>query len=152
MQPKKQEKLNHNSKNTISNVEMVKKVMTKNVIQQVPTIDIIQTPSWKETRMIPSMNHHQLSHLPSQLRLDHSIIKSSSTTIQIPHEHDVLLGRGGRNNQWTGNEILRHAAFELSNQYRTAKKTRKTIHCVGTGSKNTSFSTQRKVRLWCQCV
>jgi hypothetical protein len=42
--------------------------------------------------------------------------------IVAPHEHDVLMGRGGRNNQWSGNELLRSFAFELSGTYSTASK------------------------------
>jgi hypothetical protein len=113
----KQKQKRLDSKSTISNEEMVKTVMTNNVIQ-VPTIDI-PTPILRYRNwMIPSMHHH--ISLPSHLRLNHHI--NSSTTIQIPHEHDVLLGRGGRNNQWMGNEILRRGALELCNQYRKAKK------------------------------
>lgn len=45
--------------------------------------------------------------------------------IRNPNENDVLLGRGGRNNQWSGNEKLRLFALELSNAYRSALKRNK---------------------------
>jgi len=47
-----------------------------------------------------------------------------SQTIQ-PHQNDVLLGRGGRNNQWTGNENLRTMARQLSSAYKAAPKRNK---------------------------
>jgi hypothetical protein len=61
-----------------------------------------------------------------------SVVKSNSDTIiqrgksiSTPHENDVLLGRGGKNNQWSGNETLRLFALELSTTYRTALKRNK---------------------------
>ena len=39
-----------------------------------------------------------------------------------PHEHDVLMGRGGRNNQHSGNEILRQFARVQKEKYQTASK------------------------------
>jgi hypothetical protein len=39
-----------------------------------------------------------------------------------PHEHDVLLGRGGRNNQHSGNDILRQFGRLQGEQYRVASK------------------------------
>lgn len=39
-----------------------------------------------------------------------------------PHENDVLMGRGGRNNQHSGNEILRHFARSQGDNYRLASK------------------------------
>lgn len=39
-----------------------------------------------------------------------------------PHENDVLMGRGGRNNQHSGNDILRQFAREQGENYRAASK------------------------------
>ena len=39
-----------------------------------------------------------------------------------PHEHDVLMGRGGRNNQHSGNEILRQFARVQKDKYQMASK------------------------------
>ena len=43
----------------------------------------------------------------------------------IPNKNDVLLGRGGKNNQHSGNEQLRHMARELSDTYAAAPKRNK---------------------------
>ena len=40
----------------------------------------------------------------------------------VPHHHDVLLGRGGRNNQWSGNECLRQLARVMAVAYGSAHK------------------------------
>lgn len=39
-----------------------------------------------------------------------------------PHEHDVLMGRGGRNNQHSGNDTLRQFARVQKDKYRVASK------------------------------
>lgn len=39
-----------------------------------------------------------------------------------PHCHDVLMGRGGKNNQWCGNEKLRTMARTQSENYRMSSK------------------------------
>lgn len=39
-----------------------------------------------------------------------------------PHENDVLLGRGGRNNQHSGNNMLRQFARAEGDNYRVASK------------------------------
>jgi hypothetical protein len=45
------------------------------------------------------------------------------TNIPIePHSHDVLLGRGGRNNQHSGNDILRQFGRLQGENYRVASK------------------------------
>ena len=43
----------------------------------------------------------------------------------IPNKNDVLLGRGGKNNQHSGNEQLRHMAREMSHTYAAAPKRNK---------------------------
>jgi len=43
----------------------------------------------------------------------------------IPNKNDVLLGRGGRNNQHSGNEQLRRLAREMSHTYSAAPKRNK---------------------------
>ena len=48
---------------------------------------------------------------------------SMPTQVTIePHNHDVLLGRGGRNNQHTGNNILRQFGRVQGENYRVASK------------------------------
>ena len=48
---------------------------------------------------------------------------SMPTQVTIePHDHDVLLGRGGRNNQHTGNDILRQFGRVQGENYRVASK------------------------------
>ncbi len=42
--------------------------------------------------------------------------------IASPHENDVLMGRGGKNNQHSGNEKLRELARERCEEYRVACK------------------------------
>jgi hypothetical protein len=39
-----------------------------------------------------------------------------------PHDHDVLMGRGGRNNQHSGNEMLRQFGRVQGENYRVASK------------------------------
>lgn len=43
----------------------------------------------------------------------------------VPHENDVLMGRGGKNNQHSGNEKLRQIARQYSDKYRTSTKKEK---------------------------
>mmetsp|Transcript_39461 Transcript_39461/g.55575 ORF Transcript_39461/g.55575 Transcript_39461/m.55575 type:complete len:372 (+) Transcript_39461:99-1214(+) len=45
----------------------------------------------------------------------------SNETI-TPHDNDILMGRGGKNNQWVGNENLRVMAREQSENYRMSSK------------------------------
>lgn len=42
--------------------------------------------------------------------------------IVAPHENDVLLGRGGKNNRWSGNEMLRTLAKDMADRYAQAHK------------------------------
>ena len=53
-------------------------------------------------------------------RDDHDDVKPSSVT--EPHENDVLLGRGGKNNRHSGNEQLRQMARQYREDYQTATK------------------------------
>lgn len=50
---------------------------------------------------------------------------ASAVPVRQPNENDVLLGRGGRNNQWTGNQNLRVMACEMSVAYSAAPKRNK---------------------------
>lgn len=43
----------------------------------------------------------------------------------VPHNHDILLGRGGNNNRHDGNEMLRSLARKHATQYRRSAKKRK---------------------------
>eukprot|EP00978_Attheya_sp_CCMP212_P008265 scaffold19345_cov63-Attheya_sp.AAC.2 len=48
--------------------------------------------------------------------------------MDVPHENDILLGRGGKNNQHTGNEQLRNLARSQRERYvRCAKKEKSQI-------------------------
>jgi hypothetical protein len=40
----------------------------------------------------------------------------------VPTENDVLMGRGGKNNQWVGNEQLRSFARAQCENYRLSSK------------------------------
>lgn len=57
-------------------------------------------------------------------------ITSNTTTILVSNEnihyHDILLGRGGRNNQHHGNELLRQIARQYAVSYSTSSKSNKT--------------------------
>ena len=48
------------------------------------------------------------------------------TTI-VPHENDVLLGRGGRNHEHEGNEQLRRLAHRRVRDYQRATKKEKAV-------------------------
>ena len=43
-------------------------------------------------------------------------------TIKKPNENDILLGRGGKNNKWIGNEKLRNMARSRCRDYQKASK------------------------------
>jgi len=47
---------------------------------------------------------------------------SGADSIIEPHENDVLMGRGGKNNQHSGNEKLREFAREQCEQYTQSTK------------------------------
>jgi hypothetical protein len=51
-----------------------------------------------------------------------NLVGNSNGPILAPHAHDILMGRGGRNNQWSGNELLRQFASELCGIYSKASK------------------------------
>lgn len=50
------------------------------------------------------------------------LIMSQQQGLPEPHEHDVLMGRGGRNNQHSGNEILRQFARAQKDKYQVSSK------------------------------
>jgi hypothetical protein len=51
------------------------------------------------------------------------VAKSMPTEVPLePHENDVLMGRGGRNNQHSGNHVLRQLARAEGENYRVASK------------------------------
>lgn len=54
-----------------------------------------------------------------------SYAMSASRAIAEPHENDVLMGRGGKNNQHSGNERLRGLARVHCQQYRSSSKKEK---------------------------
>ena len=53
------------------------------------------------------------------------VYTASTIPVQEPNINDVLLGRGGKNNQWSGNETLREMARTMSNVYSAAPKRNK---------------------------
>ena len=48
--------------------------------------------------------------------------KIMTKKMKKPNENDVLLGRGGKNNQWVGNEKLRNLARGRCQEYQAASK------------------------------
>lgn len=70
----------------------------------------------------PPPHHHwlpprplaKIPRRPKRMPSAHGIIE--------PHENDVLLGRGGRNNQHSGNERLREFARAQGAKYRISSK------------------------------
>jgi hypothetical protein len=70
------------------------------------------------------MGHDDLAVVPSNTQPPPSYIPSTVPVLQ-PNENDVLLGRGGRNNQWSGNENLRIMARNMAHAYAVASKRNK---------------------------
>jgi hypothetical protein len=58
-------------------------------------------------------------NIPKQDSLPRESMSSKSI---VPHENDVLMGRGGKNNQHVGNEKLRTLARVECENYRLASK------------------------------
>ena len=52
-----------------------------------------------------------------------------SSKIQ-PHQNDILLGRGGNNNMWCGNEAFRELARVRADEYKNASKRIKSIMSI----------------------
>jgi len=78
-----------------------------------------------------SKNHDesQISNKNTTNKEENSTSQKTETEITVerdkeiqPHENDVLMGRGGKNNQHTGNEKLRRLARLESKHYRIASK------------------------------
>lgn len=55
-------------------------------------------------------------------RYPYKVSGMSTEPIIRPHENDVLMGRGGKNNQHSGNERLREMARVESDNYRKSSK------------------------------
>lgn len=53
------------------------------------------------------------------------LITWPSMTIITPNENDILLGRGGNNYSWAGNEQLRNMAKSRVEEYQAATKKQK---------------------------
>jgi hypothetical protein len=53
------------------------------------------------------------------------VYTASPIPVPEPNINDVLLGRGGKNNQWSGNETLRELARAMSTVYAEAQKRNK---------------------------
>ena len=82
-------------------------------------------------RMTPFIRRRHTSKIPRSIVVprqeqETSDVVSTKTakavSIAIPHENDVLMGRGGKNNQHSGNEKLREFARRRSEDYRAATK------------------------------
>ena len=58
-------------------------------------------------------------------RIPTAVYTASTVPVQEPNPNDVLLGRGGKNNQWSGNETLREMARNMSTMYAAAPKRNK---------------------------
>jgi hypothetical protein len=54
-----------------------------------------------------------------------SVYTASTIPVEHPNQNDVLLGRGGKNNQWSGNQALREMARTMSHLYSAAPKRNK---------------------------
>jgi hypothetical protein len=73
-----------------------------------------------------------VSDVTDSLKLQSQEVEASRTTIKVsrptmsakiePHRNDVLLGRGGKNNQHSGNEKLRDLSKVECEEYRVASK------------------------------
>ena len=69
-------------------------------------------------------NKRQRSNLPSTIIVLFQVSDSTQTQslVDSPHHNDVLMGRGGKNNQHSGNEKLREFARRRCEDYRRATK------------------------------
>jgi hypothetical protein len=108
---------------TLGDDPLIKEMMDpSDSLQSRPTLSSVPEQTdfqqQKESRQQPQQD---------PLQTNQSDLLSSSLTCPCitPHENDVLLGRGGRNNQWSGNETLRTMAREMSDAYKAAPKRNK---------------------------
>jgi hypothetical protein len=76
-------------------------------------IDPFEVPQKLAQRTVPRMSS-------SAEKDEHDDVKLSS--VVEPHENDVLLGRGGKNNRHSGNEQLRQMARQYREDYQIATK------------------------------
>ena len=66
------------------------------------------------------MSEHKLR------RISHPVPSPSTELIDNPNNNDILLGRGGYNNKFVGNEQLREFAMEYVTEYLDSTKSKKT--------------------------
>lgn len=75
-----------------------------------------------------AMSHSELSAVSTDdPSFPHTTVVYTASTVPVekPNVNDVLLGRGGRNNQWSGNETLREMARTMAAHYSAAPKRNK---------------------------
>jgi hypothetical protein len=76
-----------------------------------------------------AMSHSELTAASgadeSSLPHTTAVYTASTVPVERPNINDVLLGRGGRNNQWSGNETLREMARTMASHYSAAPKRNK---------------------------
>jgi hypothetical protein len=72
-----------------------------------------------------SQSGENMNKYDTMRMMSSSSYTASTVPVVEPNENDVLLGRGGKNNQWSGNERLREMAREMSAAYSAAKKRNK---------------------------
>jgi hypothetical protein len=65
----------------------------------------------------PTPSSHVLRS--EQFKESYNVVMSG---IDAPSENDVLMGRGGNNNKWRGNEKLRKFAAKRCREYQYASK------------------------------
>jgi hypothetical protein len=84
---------------------------------------LVVIPSPGDKRFFGEEENFYYPQQPFEVRnkLDGVAKHMSSRQIQ-PHGNDVLMGRGGKNNQHSGNEKLREMARLESENYRSASK------------------------------
>jgi len=73
----------------------------------------------------PSGGGAEIVSLSPAAAADHVPSSTSTSNATEPNKNDVLLGRGGKNNQHSGNEQLRRLARDMSGQYAAAPKRNK---------------------------
>ena len=71
----------------------------------------------------PVQQHHMQQH-PQMQQQHHQepVAPTPPQEIITPHENDVLMGRGGKNNQHPGNEQLRDMARAMRDRYKASAK------------------------------
>jgi hypothetical protein len=88
----------------------------------------MQCSSSDQKQELLAMSHSELTAASSdEPTFPHTtaVYTASTVPVEKPNVNDVLLGRGGRNNQWSGNETLREMARTMATHYSAAPKRNK---------------------------